>query len=162
MTATTRRKTSRQRGTHTHGWGSKKKHRGAGSRGGKGMAGTGKRGDVKKPSIWKNLKYFGKHGFKKKNIAAKINAINMKTIEQCVAGWIASKKAEEKDGMIVIDLAKVGYNKLLSNGNITKKLKIITPYASTASIEKVKAAGGIVEGLVEKKVKPKTDKDKKE
>jgi len=59
-----RKKVTKQRGSKTHGWGAMKKHRGAGNRGGRGMAGTGKRGDAKKPSIQKNKKYFGKYGFK--------------------------------------------------------------------------------------------------
>jgi len=65
MSINKRTKRSRQRGSHTHGWGAKKKHRGAGNRGGRGMAGTGKRADQKKPTIM-NLygnEYFGKRGF---------------------------------------------------------------------------------------------------
>ena len=53
----TRKKNTRQRGSKTHGCGSMKKRRGAGHRGGRGAAGSGKRGDCKKPSIWKNKKY---------------------------------------------------------------------------------------------------------
>ena len=52
MTVNKRKKNSRQRGSHTHGWGAMKKHRGAGNRGGRGAAGSGKRADSKKPSIW--------------------------------------------------------------------------------------------------------------
>ena len=66
MTVNKRTKSSRDRGSKTHGCGSMKKRRGAGNRGGRGMAGTGKRADQNKPSIWKNKKYFGKYGFKKK------------------------------------------------------------------------------------------------
>ena len=47
MTVNRRRKRVRQRGSKTHGWGAKKKHRGKGNRGGKGMAGSGKRADSK-------------------------------------------------------------------------------------------------------------------
>lgn len=149
MTAKRRKKLSRQRGSHTHGWGSKKKHRGAGNRGGRGMAGTGKRGDAKKPSVWAE-RYFGKHGFKKKNIKVKISPINIRTIGQLLAGWINLKLAEENEGFIFIDLQKLGYNKLLSNGNASKKFKINVPYASAEAVEKVRAAGGEVAGLVEK------------
>jgi len=144
MTATKRSKNSRLRGTHTHGYGSKKKHRGAGSRGGRGMAGTGKRGDVKKPSIWKNKKYFGKHGFKKKNITVKIKTITITAIEQMLLKLVSKKLVEEKSGVFEIDLKKLGYNKLLSTGKATKKMKITTSYASAGAIEKVKAAGGEV------------------
>ena len=54
MTVNKRKKNVRQRGHKTHGWGEKKKHRGKGHQGGAGMAGTGKRADSKKPSIWKD------------------------------------------------------------------------------------------------------------
>jgi large subunit ribosomal protein L15 len=150
MTARKRSKNSRQRGTHTHGWGSKKKHRGAGNRGGRGMAGTGKRGDAKKPRIWKDSKYFGKHGFKKKNIKAKIKTINIRSLVEEIPKLISRKKAAEKAGVIEIELEKIGYNKLLSNGRLSQKLKITTPYASPKAVEKIKAAGGDVVGLAEK------------
>ncbi len=150
MTATKRSKNSRQRGTHTHGWGSKKKHRGAGSRGGRGMAGSGKRGDAKKPSVWKGKKqYLGKSGFKKKNIKSKIKSITIKTIIQEMPKLIGQKLAEEKGGVFAVDLEKIGCNKLLSPGNVTLKLKITTSYASAKAIEKIKAAGGEVVGIAE-------------
>ena len=63
MTVNKRSKNTRQRGHTTHGWGSMKKHRGKGHQGGAGMAGSGKRADSKKPSIWKDKRYFGKFGF---------------------------------------------------------------------------------------------------
>ena len=147
MTSRTRRKNSRQRGSHTHGWGSKKKHRGAGNRGGRGMAGTGKRGDCKKPRVWSKKKYFGKFGFKKKNIKAKINAITIKSVEQMLPLWVGKKLAEEKAGAFEVSLEKLGYNKLLSNGKATKKMKITVSYASASAAEKVKAAGGEVVGI---------------
>ncbi len=57
-----RKKSTRFRGSHTHGRGGKKKARGSGHRGGFGMAGTGKRGDQKKTKILKKGMelYFGK------------------------------------------------------------------------------------------------------
>lgn len=164
MTSKTRKKNSRQRGTHTHGWGSKKKHRGAGNRGGRGMAGTGKRGDAKKPNIWKK-KYFGKFGFKKKNIKAKISPITIKSIEQMIPSWVNAKLAEEKAGVFEINLEKLGYNKLLSNGKVSKKLKITTPYASASAVEKIKAAGGEILGLAGKEKpaeQPKAEQKQKE
>lgn len=149
MTVKRRKKNRRQRGSHTHGWGSKKKHRGAGNRGGRGMAGTGKRGDAKKPSIWKK-RYLGKYGFKKKNIKVKINAINIRTVEQKIPEWLNLNLVVEKEGAVVVDLKKLGYNKLLSNGKVSRKLKITALYASASAVEKIKAAGGDIAGLVEK------------
>ena len=165
MTSTPRKKNSRQRGTHTHGWGAKKKHRGAGNRGGRGMAGTGKRGDAKKPRIWSNKKYFGKFGFKKKNIKVKINTITIKSVEQMLPSWQGKKLAEDKGGIFELNLEKLGYNKLLSNGKATKKMKITVSYASASAAEKIKAAGGEVVGLAGKEApakKPKAEKPAKE
>ena len=61
-----RKKSSRMhgRGTGSHGWGFRKKHKKSGHRGGKGMAGTGKRADQKKSLVIKlyGNEYFGKQG----------------------------------------------------------------------------------------------------
>ena len=127
-----RSKASRMRGSKTHGCGSMKKRRGAGHRGGVGNAGTGKRGDVKKPSIWKNTKYFGKFGFKKKN-QIEILAINIRELEQMT---IETTKE--------LNLKELGYNKLLGTGTPTKAYKIKVEYASAKAIEKIKAAKGTV------------------
>src|SRR3989338_10894572 len=66
-----RKKVSRMRGRGqgTHGWGARKKHKGSGHRGGKGMAGTGKRADQKKTLITKlyGHGYFGKKGVTSKS-----------------------------------------------------------------------------------------------
>ena len=53
MTYNKRKKNTRMRGGTTHGYGSMKKNRGAGNRGGRGNAGSGKRADSKKPKIYK-------------------------------------------------------------------------------------------------------------
>ena len=43
-----------------------------------------------------------------------------------------------------VDVQKLGFNKLLSKGNISNKLRIKVMFASKNAIEKVKAAGGEV------------------
>jgi len=109
MVTNIRKKNSRLRGTHTHGWGSKKKHRGAGNRGGRGLAGTGKRGDANKPAHW-GKKYFGKFGFKKKGQKIKFITFNVGDIEKL-------SKTE-------INLSDLKFNKLLGKGKINTKVKI--------------------------------------
>lgn len=142
MTVNKRKKNSRQRGSWTHGWGEKKKHRGAGSRGGRGMAGTGKRADAKKPSIWKT-RYFGKLGFvnhrKEKIVSQNIEFLE-KNLEKLTTQKLVSKEGDH----YVIDSKKLKFNKLLGRGKLTKKLKIDVPYASKKAIEAVQRAGGIV------------------
>jgi len=139
MAVNKRSKNSRQRGSKTHGWGAMKKHRGAGNRGGRGMAGTGKKGDAKKPSVWKNKKYFGKFGFKPKGLKRDIKTVDLRFIGEN----LDKLGAKEGDGYI-IDLKKLNFNKLLGNGSVTNKLKIIVNSASSSAVEKVKKAGGEV------------------
>ena len=104
------------------------------------MAGSGKRGDAMKTLYWKDKKYFGKYGFKKKGIKKEINAVNIDYIENNIDKFL-------KDG--IVDLKKLGYNKLLGNGNAVSKLKIKVESASSKAIEKIEKAGGEV--VLEKK-----------
>jgi large subunit ribosomal protein L15 len=139
-----RKKYSRQRGSHTHGWGAMKKHRGAGNRGGRGNAGSGKRSDCKKPRYWVDQKYYGKHGFIKKNIKFDVTPVNIGYLEEHLNNFMKEKKVMEENGVYVVDLKVLGYNKLLSTGKLTKKFKITADFASSKAIEKVKQAGGEV------------------
>jgi large subunit ribosomal protein L15 len=149
MTVNKRKKNSRQRGSWTHGWGAKKKHRGAGHRGGRGAAGSGKRGDAKKPSIWGDPLYAGKHGFISKT-AAPSAPITIRHLEE-------HKKALTDEGVLVkqgtgftLDLEKAGYTKLLATGVVTKAWHITVPAATPGAIEKIKKAGGSVKLTGEK------------
>jgi len=118
MVVNKRKKNSRQRGNWTHGWGAKKKRRGSGHRGGKGMGGSGKRADSKKPSVWKDEKYFGKYGFKKKGQKKCIMPINIEEIEEKLEEYVNSKLAVQEGDTYNIDLSKIGYNKLLGRGKV--------------------------------------------
>ncbi len=130
------KKNKKQRGLNSHGWGHKKKHRGAGNRGGKGMAGTGKRADTKKPTIINKYgnSYFGRRGF---NVPAKkpSNAIHLRDLNI----FVENNKIKEE-----IDLTEMGYTKLLATGNLSQPLKIKILSASKRAIEKVKSVGGEV------------------
>ena len=148
MTVNKRKKNTRQRGHKTHGWGAKKKHRGKGHHGGAGMAGTGKRADSKKPSIWKDLDYFGKHGFISKTPKVKINAVNISFIQQHLNKFLSKDLIAKEAEFYFVELKKLGFNKLLGDGRVSMKFKIKTPYASRIAVEKVKEAGGEVIGLV--------------
>lgn len=151
MAVNKRKKNTRQRGSKTHGWGAKKKHRGKGHQGGAGMAGSGKRADSKKPSIWKE-RYFGKFGFVSKTPKIKINAVNISFIEQHLEKFISSGLIKEESGVYFVELEKIDFNKLLGDGRVSMKFKIKTPYASRTAVEKVTEAGGEVIRLVESSV----------
>ena len=126
-----RKKNNRLRGSNTHSGGMKKKRRGAGNRGGKGMAGSGKRADQKKTYILKHYgtKYFGKYGF---------HSVNKKIIKIINLDELNNFKEGE------INLKELGYNKLLGRGKISKKIKVQVEYASKLVVEKIKEKGGEV------------------
>lgn len=136
-----RSKKSRLRGSHTHGWGEKKHHRNAGSRGGHGMAGTGKRSDNKKTSIWKDTKYFGRYGFKYQGTSPKITAVNVQWLDESADMFVKEGIATKEGNVYVIDLGKLGYNKLLSTGKVSKKFRITVEHASENAITKLKESG---------------------
>ncbi len=141
MTTHKRRKSQRLKGSRTHGWGLV--HRGSGNRGGFGRAGGGKKADCKKPSF--DNSEFGKHGFKSKGVIHHDKIINLKNIEDQLNNWIKEKQVEQKEDMYLVDLKKLGYDKLLGSGRLSKKLKIIVPKAVPSAVEKIKAAGGVLE-----------------
>lgn len=126
-----RRKFSRMRGTKSHGWGMKKKHRGAGSRGGRGKAGM-----LKHKKSWM-LKYepehFGRAGFKIPS-AVKIEqkAITLKDIDTLAA----------KQSLKEINVSDFGYQKVLSTGKITRPLIIKAKKIVERAKEKISKAGG--------------------
>jgi len=149
------KKAGKFRGGKTHGYGSMKKNRGAGHRGGVGLAGTGKRSDTKKPSFWKS-KYFGKNGFKRKN-KIPLKTVNISFIERFPDRFSINK--ETKQG-IELNLAKEGYDKLLGTGRPTRKYMIKVDYASKRAIEKIKEAGGTIEMEIAKLRRPATKSPK--
>ena len=115
------------------------------------MAGTGKRADAKKPSIWSDPHYFGRFGFTPKGVKEKIKAVNLSYFEEHFEKLVKEKKIEHKEGIYVIDLSKIGFNKLLGTGNVSKKFRFIAKYASSGAVDKVKKNGGEVVTLEEKK-----------
>ncbi|MBI2109794.1 uL15 family ribosomal protein [Candidatus Woesearchaeota archaeon] len=129
MTATHRRKKTKLRGNTTHGYGSRKKHRGAGNRGGRGMAGTGKRADHKRKMVLKyyGREYWGKKGFGIPNkLRDDIRAINIKDLP-------------DKDE---VNLTEQGYDKLLGTGEPRRKYKITVKSCSERAKIKIEKAGG--------------------
>ena len=131
MPVNKRKKNSRLKGSYTYGWGSKKKHRKAGNRGGHGMSGTGKRSDHKKTMILKKFghTYFGKFGFKRPLALLKeIKTINIEDL---------TKFTEAN-----INLINLGYGKLLGKGKISKKMTVKVSSFSKSAKEKIEKAGG--------------------
>jgi len=139
MVANKRKKNTRMRAKTTHGYGSMKKNRGAGNRGGRGLAGTGKRADQKKPTILKlyGLSYFGKSGFKnQRRVGLKRKIINIKDINKTL------NKLKKEGDTYILDASK--YDRILGTGKLEGKLKITCKSFSKLAIDKIEKAGGEV------------------
>lgn len=147
------------RGRKTAGYGARKKHRGKGSRGGKGMAGTGKRADTKKTWILAKIgsSYFGKRGFT--SLKKKGKAINLDQVSEQLQKLLEKKFAiKDAKGDITIDLTKAGYQKLLGRGNIDRKLTIKVNSYSKKAKEKIEKIGETI--ISEKQTAEKEKEDK--
>lgn len=144
MTVNTHKKARKLRGSRTHGWGSPKKHRGAGSRGGVGMAGSGKKGQQKLNRLKKlDYKKIGKTQFKRP-LKTIINdkTINLSTICEKIEYFIKKGIATKKKDTYEIDLTKTDYTKVLGSGSINLKIHIKADKFSKKAIEKITANGG--------------------
>ncbi|MEK6855203.1 MAG: uL15m family ribosomal protein [Nanoarchaeota archaeon] len=142
-----RKKSTRYRGSYTHGRGGKKKARGSGHRGGKGMAGTGKRADQRKSLVINLYKgdYFGKAKTLRRKKSKKLKTMNLRDISDNFSSLIEKGAIKEiKKGEYEIDLK--GY-KILGDGEITTKLTIIASEASKSAKDKVKKAGGDIRSI---------------
>lgn len=132
----------RKRGERTH-HGSHKKRRGKGSRGGRGRAG------LHKHKWTYTVKYepghFGKRGFvsvRKKRIREK--AINLEELEKLIEKLEVEEKIEMEEKRIKINLTKLGYDKLLGRGKITKPLMVEVKKTSERAKQKIEKVGGKV------------------
>lgn len=155
-----RSRRSRLRGRKTCGYGSRKKHRGKGSRGGKGMAGTGKRADHRKTWVLKyKPDYFGKRGFKppKKIEKEKVKIINVDEIEKQLGIFLSRGIAKKTPAGIELNLQ--GY-KVLGAGDVHNKFIIKAKAFSKQAKDKIEKAGGKIEKVVREKEKPKAEEEK--
>lgn len=115
--------------------------RGGGSRGGRGISGKFDH----KIIFYKKYK---SEEFERRKVKSHFKRekriINLQTLSNLIDRMILDGKLEEEKGLLEIDLNKLGYDKLLSKGNLNKKLIVRVKLASKKAIEKVESAGGRV------------------
>lgn len=139
------RKSRKLRGrSRTMGWGSVGQHRKAGSRGGKGAAGLGKHEwtwTIKYAPDW-----FGKRGFLPRRSKAGYHktVMNVGDLAEVVEKLKATGEARIEDGMVEVNLADMGVEKLLGEGEIRVPVKVIVSEASETAVKKIEKAGGKV------------------
>lgn len=129
------------RGHRTMGYGSHKKHRGGGSRGGRGMAGGHKH---KWSWIIKNIpNHFGKHGFQRPLELIKVPmAVNLSQLDQIAEILVQQGLAQKENDKIIVDITALNLTKVLGSGKITKPLVVRAPEFSKLAIEKLEKGGG--------------------
>lgn len=139
-----KKRNAKFRGLKTRGHGIKAR-RGAGKRGGRGMAGNHKHRYIHVIKYY-GKDYFGRHGFKRPQSVVKAEIVlNVSTIREHMDRMIEAGAAKKKGDGFDLDVEKLGCTKLLGSGDIGDiKVHVLTPSASSKAIEKIEAAGGTV------------------
>jgi len=138
------RKIIKRRGSRTCGYGNAQKHRGAGSRGGRGMAGSKKH---KWSYVSKYMpEYFGTKGFKRpQGVVREIKTINVGDIEKDLDRLVDEGKIRLKNKRYFLNLGDIGYDKLLGSGEISHPIVVTVNSCSKLALKKIESAGGKVE-----------------
>jgi large subunit ribosomal protein L15 len=135
--ATRLRKSRKQRGSRFCGWGQIGQHRASGSRGGVGGAGKHKHFYIR--TVIEEPDHFGHeqfHALRKTDVS---KWVNIKDLNQLMK---FSKVSGE--GKTVLDLAELGYEKLLGTGRVDGSFTIRVKRISQSAKEKINQAGGEV------------------
>ena len=134
------RKTRKKRGSRTHGYGQVGQHRKTSSK--------GRRKPGYNKHAWTYVvkyepEYFGKRGFTSpRSLGRKINVINVGELDDLADRLTMEEKLEEKEGKAFLDLEKMGYDKLLARGSLTKPVLVKIASYSEEAAKKVQEAGG--------------------
>ncbi|MDD5111399.1 MAG: uL15 family ribosomal protein [Candidatus Altiarchaeota archaeon] len=137
------RKTRKMRGTRTHGFGNTQKHRGAGSRGGRGMAGS-------KKHKWMHISkffpgYFGRSGFKRPQCQVDDKVIiNISDLDENVDSLVKSGFLKKDKDSYSANLTEHGVDKLLGTGKASHKFILTVGECSEKARQKIEEAGGKV------------------
>jgi large subunit ribosomal protein L15 len=139
-----RKKIRTLRGSRTCGGGNAKKRRGAGHKGGRGLAGSGKNKKTKLDWAKKHFPdHLGRRGFKMPQAVMKEEKImNVQELGQKIDSYCEQGLAEKKGDTISVDLGKLGISKVLGNGNVRRKLNVSAPSFSESAVRKIESAGG--------------------
>ncbi len=134
------RKTRKLRGSRTHGWGQVGQHRKHGMKGGRGKAGGHKH---KWTYIVKyEPDYFSRRGFRCPTGRGELKTINLGELDELVDRLVEENKLNMEEGKYVVDLEKLGYEKLLGEGEISKPLVVKTKFYSKLAEKKIQDVGG--------------------
>ena len=142
MRFTKRKKSTRYAGSQTHFRGHRKRTKGSGNRGGKGMSGS----ENQRKSWVINqfgMEYFGKDkALRRGHKAPKLKVINLNDLIDRFDSLIKQGIAKQTKSGFEFNLK--GY-KLLAGKGANAKISVKASQASQSAIEQIKAAGGSIE-----------------
>ena len=109
------------------------------------MAGTKTHHYIK--VMQENPRYFGKWGFKRpQKVIEDLEAINIGAIDEAADRLVERGMATVKGKKYTIDVSKMGIDRVLGSGKVTRKIDLVGVKAITARArEKVVSAGGSVD-----------------
>jgi len=94
--------------------------------------------------------YFGKKGFTRpKSLKQEINVINIGQLDELIGKLAKGKQLKKRGGKAFVDLDKMGYQKLLATGKITKPVLVKVATHSENAAKKIQEAGGRILGRTE-------------
>ena len=73
--------------------------------------------------------------------------LNLLDLQNHITKWVAEGKAEKTKTGYSVNLTKLKYTKLLSQGEVSDKITVTIPSVSAKAKSKIEAAGGKVEGI---------------
>jgi len=131
----------KQRGRSTYGRGCRKRGRGSGEKGGKGLSGGHKQ---KWPYMLKYMpEHFGKHGFiRPLAVRREIGAINVGELDERLDELLQQGIAKREEERIVVDVRKLGFERVLGGGHVTHPLEVIAKEVVESAKRKLEEAGG--------------------
>ena len=132
------RKSRKQRGSRTVGWGRVGQHRKGGQ---KGQTRSGRHKHLWSYVLRYEPDHYSKKGFYSPS-RRRVKVMNVGDLEDLAMRLLAGAGLEEREGLVHLDLDRLGYNKLLGMGRVTKPFSInVTSYSESAA-KKVEEAGG--------------------
>ena len=131
------RKVRRLRGSRTHGWGQVGQHRASGHKGGLGQSGLHKH--LYSTMLKEDPDYFGHDSTHPPHPNIIKKWASVRDLDDLFTKF-GTKEGEKK----ILDLASVGYDKLLGGGKIKNAYTVKITQSTASAQEKVKQAGGEV------------------
>jgi len=109
-------------------------------RGGFGQAGRFRH---KKSRIIRENEFIGKKGFV--SVAQKRpqkRTLNLGQLSEMVDRLLSDKQAHLEGKRVIVDLAQLGYSKLLGKGSVTRPMVVKVDQCSGSALKKIQDAGG--------------------